>query len=151
MAQLIIDKQAQGGSTMITVADKENSTRRLPPLSSSYTEFFTVPINYQTLLKVLFGPNCQHFTQVNNIKQTFKAMFQRNNGIVNKSQRANLIWEINCDARAFFGTISTSVDLHNGTGPKSSLDSIHDLIGANIALALQDVPYQIFSPNQRTI
>ena len=91
MAQLDIDQQEQGGATMITVADKKNSTRVPPPLPSSYTEFFTVLRKYQAILKVLFGPNFQIFSEVKNITQTVKAMFFHNNGIINESQRANLI------------------------------------------------------------
>ena len=41
--------------------------------------------------------------------------------------------------------------LHNDTVPKASLDSIHDLIDTDIALAIQDVPYQIFLATQRKI
>ena len=89
---------------------------------------------------MLFGINYQHFTQVKDITTKVKAMFHRNNGVINKIQRDNLIWEINCNSRAFFGTISTATDLHNGTGPKETLESIHALIVANIAPALQDVP-----------
>ena len=101
------------------------------------------------MLKVLFRPNCQHFTQVKNITQTVKVMFQHNYG--NESQREDLIWAMHCDARDFFGDIATIEDPHNDTGSKASLESIHALIGATIALALQDVPSQLFSPTQSTI
>ena len=92
--------------------------------------------NYQATLRVLFSINCQHFTQVKDITTTVKAMFLRNNGDINESQRANLIWSIHCNSRAFFGTIATAADLHNGTGPKAYLESIHALVGANIDMDL---------------
>ena len=75
-------------------------------------------------------------------------MFLRNNGVINESHRANQIWEIHCDARYFFGTIATSVELHNYTAPKADLESIHTLIGAKIALDLQDVTVQLYTPTQ---
>ena len=65
-------------------------------------------------------------------------MFHCNNDIFNKSQRANLICGIHCDARDLFGTIAMATDLHNDTGTKASLKSIYALIGANIALNLHD-------------
>ena len=96
------------------------------------------------MLKVLFGPKYQNFTQVKNITQTVKAMFQRNNGTINENQRAKLIWVMHCDEIYFFRTTATATDLHKNTVPKASLESIHDLIGSNIALDLQDMQYQIF-------
>ena len=84
MAQLDIYQQSQDGATMITVTDKKNATIGPPPLPSYYTDFFTVLRNYQALLKVLFVQNCQNFTQVKNITQEVKVMFQRNNGIIKK-------------------------------------------------------------------
>ena len=77
-------------------------------------------------------------------------MFLRNTGVINESHRANQIWEIHCDARYFFGTIATSVELHNYTPPKADLESIHTLIGANLALHLQYLPDQIYAPTQTT-
>ena len=77
-------------------------------------------------------------------------MFFRNNGFINDSQRANPIWSIHCDSSTFFGIIETSVGLHNGTGPKSYLGSIHTLIGTNIGMDLQDVPAQIYATNQKS-
>ena len=59
-----------------------------------------------------------------------------NNGVINESQRANLIWSIHCNSRELFGTIATVADLHNGTGPMAYLESIHALIGANIDMDL---------------
>ena len=150
MAQIDTAQQEEDGATMITVADKKNAAKGPPTQPSSYTEFFTVLQNYQALLKVLFGTHCQHFTQVKNITQTVKAMFLRNNGIINEIQRANLIWSIHCDARDFFGNFATAADLQNDTGQKAALRSIHTLIGANIALSLQDVPAQLYVPTQTT-
>ena len=92
--------------------------------------------NYQAILRVLFGINWQHFTQVKDITTTVKAMFLRNNGDINESQRANVIWSIHCDSRALFGTIETASDLHNRTGPKASIESVHALIGTNIDMDL---------------
>ena len=54
-------------------------------------------------------------------------------------------------ARTLFGTIETSVDLQNDTVTEASLDSIHDFIGANIDLDLQDLSYYICSPTKRKI
>ena len=73
----------------------------------------------------------------------------RNNGVINESQRANLICSIYCNSRAFFGTIATAENLHNGTGPKASLESIHALIGTNIYLNLQDVPTHLYTTTQK--
>ena len=84
MEQLDIYQQSQDRATMITVTDKKNATIGPPPLPSYYTDFFTVLRNYQALLKVLFVHNCQNFTQVKNITQEVKVMFQRNNGIIKK-------------------------------------------------------------------
>ena len=76
-------------------------------------------------------------------------MFLRNNGVINESQRTNQIWSIHCDSRAFFGTISKAAELHNGTGPKASLESIHALIGANKDLDLQDVTAKLYTTTQK--
>ena len=76
-------------------------------------------------------------------------MFFHNNGVINESQRANQIWSIHCDSRAFFGTIATAADLYNGKGPKASLESIHALIGANIDMDLQDVTAQLYTTTQK--
>ena len=132
MAQIDISQQSEYGATIVTVANEKNAAKGPPPLLSLYTEFFTVLRNYQALLKVLFGTHCQHFTQFNNIIPTVKAMFFWNNGIINEIQRSNLIWEIHCYARYFFGTITAAADFHNDTGTKSALESIYALIGANI-------------------
>ena len=97
---------------------------------------------YQTLIKVFFGTNLQHFTQVKNITQTVKSMFCRKNIIIIEIQRENLIWEIHWDARALFGNISTAEDLHNNTGPKSPFESIHafDRCQHHFGNAVRDIP-----------
>ena len=129
---------------MIAVADKKNSTKGPTTLRALYTEFLTVIQNYKALLNILFGINRHHFTQFNEIITTVKAIFCRNNGFINEKQRTNLIWEIHCNSRAFFGNIASSANMHNGTGTKASLESIHALIGSNIALALQYVQAQLY-------
>ena len=60
---------------MIKLSENNNATKGPPPLTASYTYFFTVLQHYQALLKVLFGTNCQKFTQVKDISTTVKAIF----------------------------------------------------------------------------
>ena len=74
----------------------------------------------------------------------------RENGVINESQRDNQIWSIHCDSRALFGTIATAADLNNGTGPNTSIESMHALIGANIDMDLQDVPAQLYATTQKS-
>ena len=71
-------------------------------------------------------------------------MFFRNNGVINEIQKANLTWEIHWYAIYFFGKIATEVNLKNDTGPKSALEYIRAIIGANIELSLQYVPTQMY-------
>ena len=84
MAQLVIAQQAEDRATMITVTDKKNAAKGPPPLPASYPELFTVLRDYQALLKVLFGINCQNFTQVKDITTTAKEFFCQNNGVINE-------------------------------------------------------------------
>ena len=92
MDQLDIAQKVEDGAAMITVVDQNNAEKVPPPLPASHTEFFIELQNYQSILKVLFGINCQHLTQVKNITTTVKAMFLQNNGVINISQRYDLIW-----------------------------------------------------------
>ena len=107
---------------MITLIDKKNAAKGPPPLPYSYTEFCIFQLNYQELLKVFVVNHCEHFTEVKNITQTVNTIFLQNKRIINKIKRANLILAIHCNARYLFGNIAISADLHNGTGPKESLE-----------------------------
>ena len=39
--------------------------------------------------------------------------------------------------------------MHNGSGPKAHIESIHTLISANIALSQKDVPTQLYAHTKK--
>ena len=94
MAQIDITQPAEYWATMIKITDKKNAANRPSLLPELYTKLFTVLQNYQSLLRVLFGINFQHFTQVRDITTTVKKMVNWKNEIINEIQRDNIIWEI---------------------------------------------------------
>ena len=133
--QLREDQEAFDGATSLTPAMMRASKRNCPSIPTGFDQFDRLLIRYIRVGQCMFTRHCQHFTEVNYIRQELMMMYKRNTGHLPSNISMGLLWDIITDAAQFFFTFTSEADFATTPQenmPTSMLSVRRSILSANL-------------------
>lgn len=143
-AKVTVKEEATAQVVFTNVEDATKARTNIAKITGDYESTLCQMLSYSILLLVLFGSKCAHYVKVVQIIALMERNFQENFGLPSElASRAHLLWHVHRDARLFFSTLLTLLDLSGGKKLESELQPCIDDLKNNAPCFAQSTPTEL--------